>query len=180
MLSSLNTVDRVVHYPCGTGADNATMNSTLNPSLQKRRHARSDTSRRLAQRRSRLPGLGDGSRAAGLPGLHGHQGARNGRRVLPTWLAFSDQSNPQWIEQDSSVWPIQSFQWSDPTLRRIERNLRDKLASGTIHALADGPDSGDPSGLLKLDSSWQDAHFAPDRPRSPWDYFLDHAPQPVT
>jgi hypothetical protein len=35
------------------------------------------------------------------------------RRVSPTWLAFSNQSNPQWIEQDSSVWPIQSFQWRD-------------------------------------------------------------------
>ena len=49
---------------------------------------------------------------------------------------------------------------------RIEQNLRDNLASGTIHALADGQDSGDPGGLLKLDSSWQDAHFAPDRPHS--------------
>ena len=39
-------------------------------------------------------------------------------RILPTWIAFTDQSNPQWLEQDSSVWPIQSFEWRDLTLRR--------------------------------------------------------------
>ncbi|HUO40150.1 MAG TPA: phospholipase D-like domain-containing protein [Mycobacterium sp.] len=62
---------------------------------------------------------------------------------------------------------------------RLEENLRDKLASGTTPSLADGQASGDPSGQLKLDSSWQNAHFAPDRPPSAWDYFLRHTPQPV-
>ena len=28
-------------------------------------------------------------------------------RPMPTWVAFRDQSNPNWEEQDSSVWPIQ-------------------------------------------------------------------------
>jgi phosphatidylserine/phosphatidylglycerophosphate/cardiolipin synthase-like enzyme len=40
------------------------------------------------------------------------------RRILPTWIAFTDQSNPDWLAQDSSVWPIQSFEWRDLTLRR--------------------------------------------------------------
>ncbi|MGR9394558.1 phospholipase D-like domain-containing protein [Rhizobium leguminosarum] len=40
------------------------------------------------------------------------------RRILPTWIAFTDQSNPDWLEQDSSVWPIQQYQWRDLTLRR--------------------------------------------------------------
>lgn len=40
------------------------------------------------------------------------------RRVLPTWIAFTDQSNPKWLDQDSSVWPIQQYQWRDLTLRR--------------------------------------------------------------
>lgn len=40
------------------------------------------------------------------------------RRVLPTWIAFIDQSNPDWQDQDSGVWPIQQFQWRDLTLRR--------------------------------------------------------------
>src|SRR5262245_50688330 len=40
------------------------------------------------------------------------------RRILPTWVAFDDQSNPNWNEQDSSVWPIQRFEWRDLTLRK--------------------------------------------------------------
>ena len=40
------------------------------------------------------------------------------RRILPTWIAFTDQSNPDWLAQDSSVWPVQSFEWRDLTLRR--------------------------------------------------------------
>jgi phosphatidylserine/phosphatidylglycerophosphate/cardiolipin synthase-like enzyme len=40
------------------------------------------------------------------------------RRILPTWIAFTDQNNPNWNEQDSSVWPIQSFEWRDLTLRK--------------------------------------------------------------
>ena len=46
------------------------------------------------------------------------------RRILPTWIAFRDQSNPDWLEQDSSVWPIQQYQWRDLTLRR-SRNTTD-------------------------------------------------------
>lgn len=40
------------------------------------------------------------------------------RRILPTWTAFTDQNNPNWNEQDSSVWPIQNFHWRDLTLRK--------------------------------------------------------------
>jgi len=40
------------------------------------------------------------------------------RRILPTWVAFTDQNNPNWNEQDSSVWPIQKFEWRDLTLRK--------------------------------------------------------------
>jgi hypothetical protein len=40
------------------------------------------------------------------------------RRILPTWIAFTDQNNPNWNEQDSSVWPIQNFHWRDLTLRK--------------------------------------------------------------
>src|SRR6185312_3548836 len=34
------------------------------------------------------------------------------------WAAFNTQSNPDWEEQDTSVWPIQKFSWRDLTLRR--------------------------------------------------------------
>lgn len=40
------------------------------------------------------------------------------RRILPSWIAFTDQSNPKWQPQDTSVWPIQNFEWRDLTLRR--------------------------------------------------------------
>ena len=45
------------------------------------------------------------------------------RRNLPTWLAFVTQSNPDWEEQDTSVWPIQKFSWRDLTLRRSRNTL---------------------------------------------------------
>ncbi len=45
------------------------------------------------------------------------------RRILPTWVAFETQSNPDWEEQDTSVWPIQKFSWRDLTLRK-SRNTR--------------------------------------------------------
>jgi phosphatidylserine/phosphatidylglycerophosphate/cardiolipin synthase-like enzyme len=40
------------------------------------------------------------------------------RRILPAWVAFTTQSNPEWEEQDTSVWPVQKFSWRDLTLRR--------------------------------------------------------------
>lgn len=45
------------------------------------------------------------------------------RRVLPTWVAFKTQSNPNWEEQDTSVWPIQKFSWRDLTLRKSRNSL---------------------------------------------------------
>lgn len=45
------------------------------------------------------------------------------RRVLPTWVAFKSQSNPDWEEQDTSVWPIQKFSWRDLTLRKSRNTL---------------------------------------------------------
>jgi phosphatidylserine/phosphatidylglycerophosphate/cardiolipin synthase-like enzyme len=45
------------------------------------------------------------------------------RRLLPAWVAFDTQSNPDWEEQDTSVWPIQKFSWRDLTLRRSRNSL---------------------------------------------------------
>jgi hypothetical protein len=45
------------------------------------------------------------------------------RRLLPAWVAFQGQSNPDWLPQDTSVWPIQKFEWRDLTLRRGRDNL---------------------------------------------------------
>ncbi len=45
------------------------------------------------------------------------------RRLLPSWVPFDTQSNPNWEQQDTSVWPIQKFSWRDLTLRRSRDTL---------------------------------------------------------
>src|SRR5579885_2121133 len=45
------------------------------------------------------------------------------RRLLPAWVTFNTQSNPDWVERDTSVWPIQKFTWRDLTLRRSRDTL---------------------------------------------------------
>ncbi|HEV2835163.1 MAG TPA: phospholipase D-like domain-containing protein [Pyrinomonadaceae bacterium] len=35
-----------------------------------------------------------------------------------TWVAFKGQSNPNWLPQDTSVWPVQKMSWRDLTLRK--------------------------------------------------------------
>jgi len=45
------------------------------------------------------------------------------RRMLPTWVAFDTQSNPDWVAQDTSVWPVQKYSWRDLTLRRSRDTL---------------------------------------------------------
>jgi phosphatidylserine/phosphatidylglycerophosphate/cardiolipin synthase-like enzyme len=35
-----------------------------------------------------------------------------------TWLPFKGQSNPNWIPQDTGIWPIQKLSWRDLTLRK--------------------------------------------------------------
>lgn len=39
-------------------------------------------------------------------------------RVLPAWVPFKGQSNPDWIPQTTSVWPIQRLMWRDLTVRK--------------------------------------------------------------
>jgi hypothetical protein len=51
------------------------------------------------------------------------QGNEVERRILPAWAAFKTQSNPDWVERDTSVWPIQKFTWRDLTLRRSRDTL---------------------------------------------------------
>jgi phosphatidylserine/phosphatidylglycerophosphate/cardiolipin synthase-like enzyme len=55
------------------------------------------------------------------------------RRILPTWIAFTDQSNPQWEEQDTSVWPIQNFQWRDLTLRKSRNTTNVRPIDFKVH-----------------------------------------------
>jgi len=55
------------------------------------------------------------------------------RRILPTWIAFTDQSNPDWQAQDSSVWPIQSFEWRDLTPRRSRDTTKVRPIDFRVH-----------------------------------------------
>jgi phosphatidylserine/phosphatidylglycerophosphate/cardiolipin synthase-like enzyme len=34
------------------------------------------------------------------------------------WVAFKGQRNPNWLAQDTGVWPVQKFSWRDLTLRK--------------------------------------------------------------
>jgi phosphatidylserine/phosphatidylglycerophosphate/cardiolipin synthase-like enzyme len=55
------------------------------------------------------------------------------RRVLPTWIAFTTQSNPDWLDQDSSVWPIQAYEWRDLTLRQSRDTAKVRPIDFTCH-----------------------------------------------
>lgn len=37
------------------------------------------------------------------------------REVLPAWVGFEGQNNPQWKHRDTGVWPVQKFTWRDLT-----------------------------------------------------------------
>src|ERR1044072_4720183 len=60
------------------------------------------------------------------------QGKEVERRILPAWVAFKSQSNPNWVEQDMSVWPVQKFSWRDLTLRRSRDTL--EVRPGSLKA----------------------------------------------
>src|ERR1700758_3492800 len=55
------------------------------------------------------------------------------RRILPTWVAFTDQSNPNWNAQDASVWPIQHFDWRDLTLRKSRNTTAVRPIDFRVH-----------------------------------------------
>jgi len=47
-------------------------------------------------------------------------------RPLAAWVAFEGQSNPEWLPETTSVWPVQKFTWRDLTVRqrRDQASLR--------------------------------------------------------
>lgn len=79
------------------------------------------------------------------------------RRILPTWIAFTDQSNPRWLDQDSSVWPIQQFEWRDLTLRRSRDSATVRPIDFRVHyeirpvgAVKEGRERVPPSATARL------------------------------
>jgi phosphatidylserine/phosphatidylglycerophosphate/cardiolipin synthase-like enzyme len=43
---------------------------------------------------------------------------REDRVKCAAWVAFKGQRNPNWIPQDTGVWPVQKLSWRDLTLRK--------------------------------------------------------------
>jgi len=53
-------------------------------------------------------------------------------RPLAAYVAFKGQSNPDWLPQNTTVWPVQKFTWRDLTLRKrrdeaTRRRLDDRV-----------------------------------------------------
>lgn len=41
-----------------------------------------------------------------------------------SWVAFKGQRNPDWLPQDTGVWPVQKFSWRDLTLRKKRDGMK--------------------------------------------------------
>src|SRR6266516_3248882 len=44
--------------------------------------------------------------------------AHNLVTILPAWVGFENQKNEKWQPRDTSIWPIQKFNWRDFTAKR--------------------------------------------------------------
>jgi hypothetical protein len=49
--------------------------------------------------------------------LDAHDAVRS-ERPLASYVAFKGQRNPDWLAQNTTVWPVQKFTWRDLTLRK--------------------------------------------------------------
>src|SRR5215208_737258 len=49
---------------------------------------------------------------------------REDRVKCAAWVAFEGQRNPNWIAQDTGVWPVQKLSWRDLTLRKRRDGAR--------------------------------------------------------
>lgn len=47
-----------------------------------------------------------------------HDDGRLERINCATWVPFKGQHNPDWLPQDTGVWPVQKFSWRDLTARK--------------------------------------------------------------
>lgn len=56
----------------------------------------------------------------------------NEETVLPSWVPFQGQSNPQWLPQTTSVWPVQKLFWRDLTARKRRAGTDRRPADVTV------------------------------------------------
>jgi phosphatidylserine/phosphatidylglycerophosphate/cardiolipin synthase-like enzyme len=71
-----------------------------------------------------------------------------GRTALPAWVGFKGGSNPDWQHKDTTVWPVQKFNWRDFTATRGDTytydivpmtGTPDKLQPDTAKMISAGP-----------------------------------------
>jgi phosphatidylserine/phosphatidylglycerophosphate/cardiolipin synthase-like enzyme len=72
-----------------------------------------------------------------IPGCLGFEVVRvypeTGEEVpLASWVPFEGQRNPDWIPQDTGVWPVQKTFWRDLTLRRRRDKVELRPNSGKV------------------------------------------------
>lgn len=48
------------------------------------------------------------------------------------WVAFKGQRNPDWLPQDTGVWPVQKFSWRDLTLRKKRNGMKRRPDEVTV------------------------------------------------
>jgi phosphatidylserine/phosphatidylglycerophosphate/cardiolipin synthase-like enzyme len=48
------------------------------------------------------------------------------------WVSFKGQHNPDWIAQDTGVWPVQKFSWRDLTLRKKRAAMERRPSEVTV------------------------------------------------
>ena len=71
-----------------------------------------------------------------------------GRTALPAWVGFQGGSNPTWQHKDTTIWPVQKFNWRDFTGARGDTytydivpmtGAPDQLQADTAKTLTAGP-----------------------------------------
>lgn len=53
-----------------------------------------------------------------------HDDGRLERIKCAAWVPFKGQRNPDWLPQDTGVWPVQKFSWRDLTARKKRDGMR--------------------------------------------------------
>jgi hypothetical protein len=53
-----------------------------------------------------------------------HDDGSEERVNCATWVPFKGQNNPDWLPQDSGVWPVQKFSWRDLTARKKRNGMK--------------------------------------------------------
>jgi phosphatidylserine/phosphatidylglycerophosphate/cardiolipin synthase-like enzyme len=66
---------------------------------------------------------------------------KSDRHRCATWVGFKGQRNPNWLPEDTGIWPVQKLAWRDLTLRKkragLDRRPNDAFVRYEIRAVGD-------------------------------------------